>query len=105
MDLAPGWTSTASAHPHFAAGQAAEDVFGALRRGRNDMEDAACVLAPVVSSVLAVLAAAPGCRLARMSGSGSTCFGLFTDCRAAGRAKKAIHRAHPSWWVKTTMLA
>ena len=104
MDLSPGWRTSASAHPVLAAGDAPDAIFSALRRGRNDMEDAACVLAPVVSAVLAVLGAAPGCRLARMSGSGATCFGLFTDCRAAGRAKKAIDRAHPDWWVKSTML-
>ena len=104
MDLPAGWTTNASAHPAIVDGAAPDAVFTLLRRGRNDMEDAACVLAPVVSDVLAVLGAAPGCRLARMSGSGATCFGLFTSCRTAGRAKKAIQRAHPGWWVKTTML-
>ena len=104
MDLAPGWRTTASAHPIIIDHQAPDTMFTLLRRGRNDMEDAACVLAPVVSDVLAVLGAAPGCRLTRMSGSGATCFGLFTDCKAAGRAKKAILRVHPNWWVKSTML-
>ena len=104
MDLPAGWRGTASAHPIIAGGEAPDTIFSMLQRGRNDMEDAACVLAPVVSDVLAVLGAAPGCRLARMSGSGATCFGLFTDCKAAGRAKKAIRRVHPEWWVKTTML-
>ena len=104
MNLAPGWQNSASAHPAFASGESADDVFALLKRGRNDMEDAACVLAPVVSDVLAVLAAAPGCRLARMSGSGATCFALFTDCKHAGRAKKAIQQVHPGWWVKSTML-
>ena len=104
MDLPLGWRTSASAHPLVSEGQAPDAIFAALKRGRNDMEDAACVLAPVVSDVLAVLGAAPGCRLARMSGSGATCFGLFTDCRAAGRAKKAILRVHPRWWIKTAML-
>lgn len=100
----PGWRSTASAHPAIDPRLSAESVFALLRRGRNDMEDAACVLAPIVSDVLAVLGAAPGCRLARMSGSGATCFGLFTDCRTAARAKASIARTHPTWWLKTTML-
>ena len=104
MDLALGWRTSASAHPAFVDGQAADAVFTALRRSRNDLEDPACVLVPVVSDVLAVLGAAPGCKLARMSGSGATCVGLFSDCRAAARAKKAIRRVHPGWWVKTTML-
>jgi 4-diphosphocytidyl-2-C-methyl-D-erythritol kinase len=105
MDLPLGWRTNAPAHPAIGAGQKASDVFALLRRGRNDMEDAACVLAPIVSDVLAVLGAAPGCRLARMSGSGSTCFGLFADCRAAARARTAIRQAHPDWWIKATMLA
>ena len=104
MDLPAGWRTVASAHPVLAEGAPADVVFAALKRGRNDLEDPACVLAPIVSAVLAVLGAAPGCRLARMSGSGATCFGLFADCRSAARAKKAIRRAHPGWWVKTTML-
>ena len=104
MALPVGWTNQASAHPLLRDGEEADAVFTLLRRGRNDMEDAACVLAPVVSDVLAVLGAAPGCKLARMSGSGATCFGLFTTCRAAGRAKKAIQAAHPGWWIKTTIL-
>ncbi len=106
MGLEPGWTSTASAHAALkSGGETADTMFAALRRGRNDMEDAACVLAPIVSDVLAVLGAARGCRLARMSGSGATCFGLFTDCRAVARAKQAIAKVHPGWWAKTTMLA
>ena len=44
---------------------------------RNDLEPAAVALRPVIADVLAALAAAPGCLLARMSGSGATCFGLF----------------------------
>ncbi len=104
MDLAPGWRNAASAHPVIADGQGPNTLLATLKRGRNDMEDAACVLAPVVSSVLAVLGAAPGCRVARMSGSGATCFGLFTDCKAVARARKAILRSHPGWWVKSAML-
>ncbi len=104
MNLPAGWTSGAGAHPAVVDGLSPGDLVAALRRGRNDMEDAACRLVPVVSDVLAVLAAAPGCRLARMSGSGATCVGLFADCRSAGRAAKVIGRHHPGWWVKPSML-
>ena len=104
MGLEPGWSSTASAHPAFSGGESADAMFAVLRRGRNDMEDAACVMAPIVSDVLAVLGAARGCRLARMSGSGATCFGLFTDCRAVARARQAIAEVHPGWWAKPAML-
>ena len=56
----------------------------------NDLEDAACAMAPAIRDVLAWLRSAPGCLLARMSGSGATCFGLF----------EADPPAVPSpWWA------
>ena len=61
----------------------------------NDLQEAACILAPVIRTVLAALTALPGCLLARMSGSGATCFGLFADPAEAARAGSAL----PSpWW-------
>jgi 4-diphosphocytidyl-2-C-methyl-D-erythritol kinase len=75
-----------------------------LRRMANDLEDAACVVTPVIGDVLAVLSAARGCRLARMSGSGATCFALFDDRHKAGRAAKVIRRDHRDWWVRATLL-
>jgi 4-diphosphocytidyl-2-C-methyl-D-erythritol kinase len=104
MKIAPGSKTAFGSHPQISAGLGYEALLAALRKGRNDMEDAACVLVPVIGDMLAILAAAPGCKLARMSGSGATCFAIFTDCRAAGRAKKTILAAHPGWWVKTTIL-
>ena len=104
MKIAPGEASGFGGHPELYPNMPAEALAAALRKGRNDMEAAACLLAPVIGDVLAVLAAAPGCRLARMSGSGATCFALFKDCRTAARAKKAILRTHPSWWAKVCVL-
>ncbi|MEJ0093056.1 MAG: 4-(cytidine 5'-diphospho)-2-C-methyl-D-erythritol kinase [Methylocella sp.] len=104
MNIAPGLATQFGGHPDLSPKMHAEDLISALRKGRNDMESAACRLAPIIGDVLAVLSAAPGCRVARMSGSGATCFAVFKDCKAAGRAKKAILRAHPSWWIKTCVL-
>lgn len=104
MNIPPGAETGFGAHPDIASAMEPDSLFAALRKGRNDMEAAACRLAPIIGDVLAVLSAAPGCRLARMSGSGATCFGLFKDCRSAARAKKAILRAHPSWWAKSCVL-
>lgn len=104
IGLAPG--KDADFGPAFRVPESAdaESWIAALRRGRNDMEAAACRLAPVIGDVLAVLAAAPGCRLARMSGSGATCFGLFTERRRASRAAAVLRRDHPGWWVQATRL-
>ena len=104
MRIAPGSETHFGPHPKIASGMAYAALLTALRKGRNDMEDAASVLAPIIAKVLAILTAAPGCRLARMSGSGATCFALFDTCRAVGRARKAIAEAHPDWWVKATIL-
>ena len=63
----------------------------------NDLQAAAVALCPEIGSVLVCLAAMPGCRLARMSGSGATCFAVFDDTEAAARAAAAV--ARPGWWV------
>jgi 4-diphosphocytidyl-2-C-methyl-D-erythritol kinase len=104
MNIAPGTATGFGRHPELYPRMQIEDLIAALRKARNDLEAAACLLAPIIGDVLAVLSAAPGCRLARMSGSGATCFAIFPNCRSAARAKKAILRAHPSWWVKTCVL-
>ena len=62
----------------------------------NDLEDPAIALCPVIAEVLAAIASVPGCRLARMSGSGATCFGLFDEPSAAERAARDL--ARPDWW-------
>ena len=69
---------------------------------RNDLQDAACRLAPPVKRTLEAVAAQPGCRLSRMSGSGATVFGLFDDAGSAEAAAAALSRAQPSWWVVAT---
>jgi 4-diphosphocytidyl-2-C-methyl-D-erythritol kinase len=104
MNIALGSESGFGGHPSISDGPEPETLYQLLRKSRNDMEAAACTIAPIIGDVLAVLGAAPGCKLARMSGSGATCFALFADCRAAARAKKTILRAHPEWWVKVSLL-
>jgi 4-diphosphocytidyl-2-C-methyl-D-erythritol kinase len=101
MNIPPGAETRFGGHPALSAAMPVEDLIAALGKGRNDMEPAACRLVPIIGDVLAILSAAPGCRLARMSGSGATCFALFKSCKAAARARKAIVRAHPNWWVRS----
>ncbi len=62
---------------------------------RNDLEAPAVALCPPVGEVLAALRALPGCLLARMSGSGATCFGLFADAASADRAAALLPA---TWW-------
>jgi len=70
-----------------------------LERRANDLEPPAVELAPAVAKVLAALRKSSGCRLARMSGSGATCFGLYSSPRAAATAARRIAAAQPRWWV------
>lgn len=70
-----------------------------LRMCRNDLEPPAMALAPVIGTVRDALTAQDGCLLARMSGSGATCFGLFADGLTAAAAARAVQAAHPGWWV------
>ena len=68
----------------------------------NDLEVSAIALEPAIAEVLASLRAATGCRLARMSGSGATCFGLFERAGATRAAARLLRAEHPSWWVRAT---
>jgi 4-diphosphocytidyl-2-C-methyl-D-erythritol kinase len=75
-----------------------------LAAQENDLESAATALAPVIADVLTALRALPGCRLARMSGSGATCFGLFSSSAAASAAAKRLHGEYSNWWIAETTL-
>jgi 4-diphosphocytidyl-2-C-methyl-D-erythritol kinase len=78
---------------------------GYLARARNDLEAPALAVEPSIGEVLAGLRGQPGCRLARMSGSGATCFGLFERGAEARAAAARIGRAAPGWWVVAAEVA
>lgn len=80
----------------------AADLAILLRARRNDLEAPARFLAPEIDPVLTALRAQNGCLLARLSGSGATCFGLFAAKRDADFAARNISRAYPKWWVAAT---
>ena len=83
----PGWT----------------DLSGFVRwlcATRNDLWPPARNVAPGIATVLDHLEARPGCLLARMSGSGGTCFGLFSAEDAARAAAATLSENHPEWWVE-----
>jgi 4-diphosphocytidyl-2-C-methyl-D-erythritol kinase len=70
----------------------------------NDLEAPASALKPIIADILVALRAVSGCRLARMSGSGATCFGLFAAADDAAAAAKLLSATQPAWWVKATTL-
>ena len=82
----------------------ADELAGLLAARRNDLEPAARSLKPVVGDALSALTGLPGALLARMAGSGATCFALFSSAEdaAAGARRLAVER--PQWWVTATRL-
>ena len=77
------------------------DFLDWLQSQRNDLQDAACHIAPIIRDVLEMISETSGCRLARMSGSGATFFGVFTGPDAADDAARQIVQACPDWWCQT----
>ena len=72
----------------------------ALASRHNDLTAPAIRLAPVIGQVISAVGGQPDCLLARMSGSGATCFGLFGDETSANRAAAALTALQPGWWVE-----
>jgi len=103
LGLQPGETLDGAAHPDIGATQP-RALLESLEAARNDLEAPALALQPVIGEALARLRRTDGIRLARMSGSGATVFGLYDDCRAAVAAAKVIRRSASAWWVKSTVL-
>lgn len=87
-----------------APGSVAE-LAALLEARRNDLTDAAIGLVPAIGDVLARLAAQPGALIARMSGSGATCFALFETTAAAEAAAASLKVEQPRWWVAAGKLA
>jgi 4-diphosphocytidyl-2-C-methyl-D-erythritol kinase len=80
------------------------EPLAAALAGRNDLEAPAIAMQPVIADAVAALAAMPGARLARMSGSGATCFALFGTRGERDAARDAIENHFPGWWTLATLL-
>lgn len=80
------------------------DLLPWLLRRRNDLQGPAMTLAPVIGRVLELMSEQPGCRLARMSGSGASAFALFASRADAEAAEATIRRQEPRWWVRATWM-
>jgi len=82
-----------------------EDWVEALAASSNDLEAPAMRVQPVIGEVIAALNATNGAWLARMSGSGATCFAIYENTAEAGRAAEKLRRDHPGWWVHAGTLS
>jgi 4-diphosphocytidyl-2-C-methyl-D-erythritol kinase len=104
-----GWKPAASAPAPFdlatiAKLESCEQFLKILQGQPNDLEAPAIALQPVIAEVLKVLQGFAGCQLARMSGSGATCFGLFTTATEAETAAKILRAKNPNWWAQACTL-
>lgn len=88
-----------------ADGASFDEWIEAIGHGTNDLEKPALKVEPIIGEVLAALGATEGVQLARMSGSGATCFAIFRTIGDAGLAAKVITQAHPGWWVHAGVLS
>lgn len=80
------------------------DLLSRAMSGENNLQEVAISKAPVIAEVLRALAQQTGCELARMSGSGATCFGLFRSDAQANAAATAISSVQAHWWVQACRL-
>lgn len=84
--------------------ESTEELAGFLATCRNDLEPPAVALAPAIGDVLATLRGEPETLLARVSGSGATCFALCAgDIEAEGLAER-LEQIRPDWWVRRCRL-
>lgn len=79
-------------------------TLAALGAARNDLTAPATVLVPAIAPLLAWLGAQPGVVLARMSGSGASCFALFADAAGRDAAATAVAGRFPGCWCLATRL-
>jgi 4-diphosphocytidyl-2-C-methyl-D-erythritol kinase len=82
--------------------QNADDARVWLQNERNDLEAPAIAAQPVIGAAIEALRASQNCTLARMSGSGATCFGIYPTKIARDDALRVLQSAHPNWWVTAT---
>jgi 4-diphosphocytidyl-2-C-methyl-D-erythritol kinase len=104
FDVASLSSLEAHARSSPALGLSTAAVLDFLSLGRNDLEAAATLVAPPIAAVLKRLSNVPEARVTGMSGSGATCFALFSDRRSAAATGRTVAAEHPGWWVEATDL-
>lgn len=86
--------------PNLPAFTSVRDLAMLLDRTTNDLAAPAKTIAPVVMHAESALVTTEGCLIARMSGSGATCFGIYETRAAAEAAARTIAARHPEWWIR-----
>lgn len=103
LGLQQGQSLGGAAHP-FPDATSVASLLDNLKAARNDLEPPARTVQPTIGEALDLVARTTNCRLARMSGSGATVFGLYDDSRSAADAARFVLGHRPEWWVEATSL-
>jgi 4-diphosphocytidyl-2-C-methyl-D-erythritol kinase len=107
-DVFSRWKRSANAAEPFDFAMAAtgneDEVLRRIAGQANDLEAPAIALAPAIADVLDALRALDGCRLARMSGSGATCFAMFSSAAERAVAARVLRAKFSNWWIAETAL-
>ena len=80
-----------------------DELVSRLKNRRNDLQSPAIKLCPVIADMLQTIESTDGCRLARLSGSGASCFGIYREIAEAHQAAQILQRR--GWWAEATMTA
>jgi 4-diphosphocytidyl-2-C-methyl-D-erythritol kinase len=104
-ELLVGATSVLGAPAWPEEGASIADWVEVLETVANDLEAPAMRIEPVIGEVLEALRDSAGVKLARMSGSGATCFAIYGAPAEAHAAAEKIRRDHPGWWVHAGTLS
>ena len=86
-------------------GASLEDWVEVLAASSNDLEAPAMRVQPVIGEVISALSATNGAWLARMSGSGATCFAIYENTADASARRRRSEPEHPGWWVHAGVLS
>ena len=98
---APPLSSSGQSEDFLTIDADAAALVSILSARRNDLEAPAIKLQAIIADVLVALQDS-GCLLARMSGSGATCFGLFGSAATAAEVAQRMRVVHPQWWIEAT---
>jgi len=97
-----GSFSSAPRKPHMFSSPS--ECIDFLQKTKNDLQAPASKLVPEIKDTLNALGTEKECLLSRMTGSGATCFGIFTDSQIAEKVAEKLNKAHPAWWIKTAAI-
>ncbi|MCA0423318.1 MAG: 4-(cytidine 5'-diphospho)-2-C-methyl-D-erythritol kinase [Proteobacteria bacterium] len=104
LGLKPGETNPGASHVTIESPPDIATLLALIAEGRNDLQPAATRVQPIIGDVIDQISRQKDCVIARMSGSGATCFGIFETLDATFEAVRTLRRLRSNWWVQPVTL-